>query len=758
VLKEVTHGTHCDLSLSDARVTPRPLIAASARLADNFRENCMNRKLWWLALAFAATVQAATPDAGLPPIPDLRPLQQQPVAAHLTARLLERNHYKAVPLDNVLSEKIFDHYLKSLDAEKLFFLQSDIDQWSDSRSRLDDAILNDDLDIPFAMFNRYTRRAVERYTYARTLLKAGFDFQQKESYQYLREKEAWPKNDDEVRELWRKRVKSDWLQLKIAGKDNKAIVTTLDKRYENFIKRIGKLKSEDAFQIFMNAYTTSVEPHTSYMGPRATEDFDISMRLSLIGIGAVLEDKDDYTTIKELVPGGPAALSGKLKVGDRILGVAQGDKAAMADVVGWRLDDTVALIRGAADSTVILDILPVGVGPDAEHKLISLVRKKISLEEQAAKKSVLVLSDGVAQHRIGVISLPTFYEDFEARQKGERDFKSATRDVSRLLNELKSEKVDGVLIDLRNNGGGSLTEAIELTGLFVGGGPVVQQRDAQGRISVARDTTRAAVWTGPLGVLINRGSASASEIFAAAIQDYRRGVVIGEPSFGKGTVQTLVNLDQMVRSEKQQLGELRLTIAQFFRIDGTTTQLRGVTPDINLPAISDPEHFGESSFDNALPWMRIRAADYQTLGDLHDLLPTLKQRHDVRVAKDKDYQYLVDDIAEYNVRRKKNQISLNEVERRKERDAQDAKLKLRDKGSATDKKSSAKPAENTPTASAPASEDDEDEFDKRRKNAKDALLNEAAHILGDQAELLTARPDLASRPAGKSLKAPGENL
>ncbi len=731
----------------------------------------MNKKLWLLLLAIATAVQANAPDASLLQAPELRPLQQQPVAAHLTARLLERNHYKPVALDNVLSEKIFDHYIKSLDGEKLFFLQSDIDQWTPARIRLDDSILNDDLDIPFAIFNRYSKRAVERYTYARSLLKSGFDFQQKESFQYLREKEPWPKSEDEVRELWRKRVKNDWLQLKIAGKDNKSIVTTLDKRYENFIKRIGKLKSEDAFQIFMNAYTMSVEPHTNYMGPRATEDFDISMRLSLVGIGAVLEEKDDYTTIKELVPGGPAALSGKLKAGDRILGVAQGEKGAMADVVGWRLDDTVALIRGAADSVVILDILPAGVGPDAEHKTISLVRKKISLEEQAAKKSILTLNDDGVAHRVGVISLPTFYEDFEARQKGERDYKSATRDVARLLSELKAENVDSVLVDLRNNGGGSLSEAIELTGLFVGAGPVVQQRDAQGRISIARDSARNAPWTGPLGVLINRGSASASEIFAAAIQDYHRGVVIGEPSFGKGTVQTLVNLDQMARTEKQQLGELRLTIAQFFRIDGTTTQLRGVTPDINLPAISDPEHFGESSFENALPWMRIRAADYETLGDLFDLLPILQQRHDKRVTTDKDYQNLLDDIAEYNVRRKKNQISLNEAERRKERETQQAKLKLRDKGAAAEKKAAAKKADSLPaTATAPtvptvptapsalASEDDEDEFDKERKNAKDALLNEAAHIIGDEAELLVARSNLTARRAPNAAKAGGGNL
>jgi len=390
----------------------------------------------WLLFAFAAAAQANAPEVAPPPLPSLSPSQQQAAAAHLTARIIGEHHYKPVALDDALSEKIFDSYLKALDPEKMFFLQADIDPWKDARTQLDDAVLKDNLELPFTLFNLYAKRTVERYTYARGLLKTGFDFQQNESYQYLREKEPWAKSEDEIRELWRKRVKNDWLQLKLAGKDDKKIVETLDKRYENFLKRMAKLKSEDAFQIFMNAYTMAVDPHTNYMAPKTSENFDISMRLSLFGIGAVLEDKDDYTTIKELVPGSPAALSAKLQVGDRIVGVAQGEKDAMTDVVGWRLDDTVALIRGPMDTHVVLDIIPAGASPDAAHKQVPLIRKKISLEDQAAKKSILTFKgDKGVPRRIGVISLPTFYEDFEARRKGESDYKSAARDVSRLLGE-----------------------------------------------------------------------------------------------------------------------------------------------------------------------------------------------------------------------------------------------------------------------------------------------------------------------------------
>ena len=702
-------------------------------------------RLLWLLFAFVTAAQAASLDAGTAQSQELKPLQQQSQAAHLAAELLTRYHYKALPLDDAMSEKIFDHYLKSLDSEKLFFVQADIDQLAGMRTKLDDAIIKEDLSLPFAIFNRYKQRVSERFAYSRSLLKEGFDFRQKENYQYARDKESWPKSDLEMNDLWRKRVKNDWLRLKLAGKDDKSIIETLDKRYENSLKRNGRLKGEDAFQIFMNAYTTAIDPHTNYMGPRAAQDFDISMRLSLVGIGAVLAEKDDYTTIRELIPGGPAILSQQLKVGDRILGVAQGQGGVMTDVLGWRLDDTVALIRGAADSVVLLDVLPADVGPDGKHKLVSLVRKKITLEEQAAKKSVLTVTDGKATRRIGVIALPTFYMDFEARQKGDKNFKSATRDVARLLAELKKDQVDSVLIDLRNNGGGSLMESVELTGLFIGNGPVVQQRDARGKITVSRDAKAGVAWDGPLGVLINRGSASASEIFAAAIQDYGRGILIGEPSFGKGTVQTMIDLDQVAQSNKKKFGELKLTIAQFFRINGGTTQLRGVKPDILFPTVSDPETFGESSFDNALPWVQVRAAEYSPAGDLKSLLPMLLTRHEARVKNDKDFQYLQEDIDEFKLQRKKNRVSLNEAERRKEREAEETRQasreKPRDAGKSASGDASGKPARKG------ALQDDGLQADERnlsnelaaekaRKNAKDVLLDEAVHILSDEVALL----------------------
>ena len=719
------------------------------------------RQLLWIAFALATAAQGAPSDAGATYPPELKPARQEAQAAHLAAELLARYHYRGMPLDAALSEKIFDQYLKSLDSEKLFFVQSDIDQLSGDRAKLGDAILKENLAVPFAIFNLYERRAAERFAYARTLLKPGFDFQQKESYQFVREKEAWPKSEAEVRDLWRKRVKNDWLRLKLAGKSDKNIGEILDKRYDNFLKRIGRAKSADAFQTFMNAYTMAIEPHTNYLGPRAAEDFAISMKLSLVGIGAALAELDEYTTIRELIPGGPAILSGQLKVGDRIVGVAQGENGVMTDVMGWRLDDTIVLIRGAADSVVVLDVLPADTGPDGKHKLVSLVRKKINLAEQSAKSSVRTIVEGKATRRVGVISLPSFYEDFAARQKGVKDYKSAARDVARLLEELKAQKVDSVLIDLRNNGGGSMTEAVELTGLFIDKGPVVQQRNAGGEITVVSDTQAGVAWDGPLGVLINRGSASASEIFAAAIQDYGRGLILGEPSFGKGTVQTMVDLDQIAKNAKPQFGELKITIAQFFRINGGTTQLRGVKPDIPFTALADAENFGESSFANALPWVQIQAVGYTPAGDLRGLLPALATLHEARVKKDKDFQDLQEDVAEFRRQRKQNLVSLNEAERRKERDTQEARLKLRearkDAGSGADA-SGKEPAAETVSAS----RDDglqagernlaaELAAEKARKNAKDVLLNEAVRVLGDELEVRKTGARIAARAKPESL-------
>jgi carboxyl-terminal processing protease len=716
----------------------------------------MKWKLLYLVFAFSLTnaTHGQAPDPVLAPPQALSPSPLQSQAARLAAGVLTRYHYKAAPLDDAMSEKIFDQYLKALDNEKLLFVQSDIDQLSAYRTRLDNAILEQNLAIPFTIFNLYSRRMNERYAYARSLLKQPFNFQVNETYQVSREKESWAKSEAEIADIWRRRVKNDWLRLKLAGADDKNIAATLDKRYETAMRRIARVKSEDAFQTFMNAYTMAIEPHTNYMGPRASEEFDISMRLSLVGIGAVLSEKDDFITIRELVPGGPAQLSGLLKVGDRIVGVGQGAGGAMTDVLGWRVDDVVVLIRGTSDTVVSLDVLPAEAGPDGKHKIISLVRKTISLEEQAAKKTILSVPNGRETLRVGVITLPSFYEDFEGRRRGDAAFKSAARDVARLLGELKKENVDSVLIDLRNNGGGSLGVAVEMTGLFIDRGPVVQQRFASGEITVQSDTRAGVAWDGPMGVLINRGSASASEIFAAAIQDYGRGLVIGESSFGKGTVQSLVDLDQLARSESPKLGGLKLTIAQFFRINGGTTQLRGVTPDITFPTVSDAVNFGESSFDNALPWMQIRAADYPASVILKEDLPILQKQHLARVRVDKDFRYLEEDISELKLQQKRNQVSLNEAERRREQQARESRVATREAhqrdttamgpgGGRSTRDDGLQPDERN-LASELAAE-------KERKNARDYFLIEASQILGDAVTLRKSRSTLAGQPKPKPM-------
>ncbi|MDB5745990.1 MAG: tail-specific protease [Massilia sp.] len=739
----------------------------------------MKKQMLMVALAFAISAPAVTAQpekvASTQLATQMKPVAAQTQAALWASRVLGRYHYKATPLDDAMSQKIFDNYFETLDSEKLYFTQADIDRFAPMRTRLDDAINSEDLTMPFTVYNLYHQRFTDRMNYARGLLKTKLDFTVDETLQLDREKAPWAKGEEEVRDLWRKRVKNDWLRLKLAGKEEKAIRETLDKRYASYVTRLQKLNNEDVFQMFMNAYATAIEPHTNYLGPRSADNFDIAMRLSLEGIGAVLQSRDEYTVIREIVPGSPADKSGKLKVGDRIVGVAQGN-APFTDVLGWRIDDVVQLVRGEKGTTVRLDVIPGDAGVDAKHVAVSMVRKKISMDEQAAKKSIIQVKDGGVTRRIGVISLPTFYQDFEARRKGDKDFKSATRDVQRILGELKKEKVDNVLIDLRNNGGGSLIEAVELTGLFIDKGPIVQQRTAEGRVEVESDTNAGLAWDGPMGVLINRGSASASEIFAAAIQDYGRGLVIGEPSFGKGTVQTLIDLDRFSQSEKVRYGELKMTIAQFFRVNGGTTQLRGVTPDIKLPVTSDIESFGESSFDNALPWVSIKPAAFLPAGDLKELVAPLQQRHEARIAKDKDFQELREDIAEVMKLRKENSISLNEAVRRKERDAQDARAKMREarlaagKGASVDEPAAApggkearskvpaptRPekavvaARNTPMRDDGLQADEralsaEIAAEKAAKDAKDVLLQEAAHILADEAAMLKTDTRMASR-------------
>jgi carboxyl-terminal processing protease len=747
-------------------------------------EKVMRKTLLSLALTALIGPVFAKPTTE-PGAPLLKATPSESEAAVWATRFLTHFHYKPTPLDDAMSEQIFKRYLDALDGDRLFFTQSDLDRFAGYRTKLDDAIYDQDLTAPYAIFNIYEQRVGERIAFARAQLAKGFDFSKDESYQYERDKAPWAKDEAEVNDLWRKRIKNDWLRLKLASKPDKDIRDTLDKRYATYLDRVHQLNSEDVFQTFMNAYASSIEPHTNYLGPRASENFDIAMKLSLEGIGAVLQRDDDYTAIREIVPGGPASLSKQVKVGDRVVGVGQGENGPITDVVGWRLDDVVDKIRGAKDTVVRLEILPVDAGTDGKHVTLALVRKKVSIEEQAAKKSVIEVKDAHHTRHIGVISLPTFYQDFDARRRGDQDYKSATRDVEKLLTELKAEKVDGVIVDLRNNGGGSLAEATDLTGLFIDKGPVVQVRNAGGQVEADADTRAGMAWDGPLAVLVNRASASASEIFAAAIQDYGRGVIIGEPTFGKGTVQNLVDLDDVAHNEKPTYGEVKMTIAQFFRINGGSTQLRGVTPDISFPLTVDAKDFGESSYDNSLPWTSIAPAKYQPVADLKPIVPLLAERHTGRIADNGEWKNFEADLADLRQIREQKTVSLNEQVRRKERDDQEAKRKARDAavGHATPDvdpaaktaqkindeakdraRKDGKPAATKPDSIASAKTDDSSaalqddglqpdergittdvEREKEAKEKRDIVLDEAAHILADEIGLIRADTKLAQQ-------------
>lgn len=681
----------------------------------------------------------------------LKPTAEQAQAAQLSARFLTRFHYDAQPLDNAMSKRIYKAYFKLLDGEKVFFTQADMAKFAPLKTKLDDAIWDENLSAPFSIFNAYVKSAVERMTYARSLLKKGFNFTGDQTYTFDREHADWPKDKAALNELWRKRTMNDWLRLKLAGKNDAEIRKTLEKRYTGYIERVKQLDSEDAFQTFMTAYAETTDPHTDYLGPRMAENFDIAMKLSLDGIGAQLQSRDDNTVIIKLIPGGPAMKSHKFKPGDRILAVGQGKTGPMVDVVGWRIDDVTALIRGKKGTVVRLEILPADAGLDGKHELVTLVRDKINLEDAAASKKVIDITDGGVTRKIGVIELPSFYSDFGARSEGDKDYRSTTRDVAKLIGELKQEGVQGIVVDLRNNGGGSLAEAISMTGLFIKTGPVVQVRDARGEVQVDSDENPGMAWSGPLAVLVNRGSASASEIFTAAIQDYHRGIIIGEPTFGKGTVQNLVDLDRFAQSagNKPKLGELKMTIQEFFRIDGGSTQLKGVTPDIEFPNNGNDKEFGESTYDNALPWTHIAPANYKPVADLNAYLPQLRVMHEERVAKSPAWKLMLDELAQYKTMRAKTTVSLNLATREAERKQQEkiqasfrARQKAIDGSDAllSDEDHSLDDGLNANERSIKSELKEEQDA----KKAKDVELDEAAHILFDAVGLIKSNPKIAS--------------
>jgi len=635
-----------------------------------------------LARPSADAPQAANDGAGVDNAVAQGPTTDQATTAKLVYGLLSdsRYAYRPQPLDDALSADIFDRYLEALDGSRMFFTAADVAKFARYRTALDEAIKAGKLEPAYAMFALYKARVEERAAYARRLLDKGiFDFTGDDRWRYDREDAAWAKSSTELDDIWKQSVRNDWLRLKLAGKEPAEIRTTLDKRYANMAESVSELDGTDAFSSFLNAYTGSIDPHTSYFDPRSAERFNQAMSLSLEGIGAQLQKQDDVVVIREVLPGGPAIKSGKLEAGDRIVGVGQGESGPMEDVVGWRIDDVVEKIKGPKGTTVRLDIVPPEAGMDSKPLRVVLVRDEIRLTEQAAKSKILEVParDGLPQRRIGVIELPGFYQDFAGRRSNKADYVSATRDVARLLAQFRRKDVDGVVMDLRNNGGGSLAEAIELTGLFIDQGPVVQVRESGGRVSVEGDSDPGVAWDGPLAVLVNRGSASASEIFAGAIQDYGRGLVIGEPTFGKGTVQNLVDLDRWPANEEPRFGQVKLTIAQFFLPGGSSTQNKGVVPDISFPVTVDASEFGESTYDNALPWTRIAPVPHVRYGNFTPMLAQLDARHDERVRHNKEFQWWAEDVAEFRAERDKGYVSLNEAKRRAERAADAAERKQR---------------------------------------------------------------------------------
>lgn len=616
--------------------------------------------------------------------------------AKVIAYILDNNHYRKVHFNDSLSSAILDEYIKSLDNNKTYFVASDLAVFDKYRTKLDDLTRAENVEAAFEVYAVFRKRFDQRMDYIlNNLVKKPFDYSVDEYYETDRDKETWAKDEAALNEVWRKIIKSQALSLKLAGKNQADIEKALTERYQRFSKSIHQFNSEDVFSMYMNTITEAYDPHTNYMSPRSADVFKQQMSLSLEGIGARLQTDNDYTKVSEIITGGPADKSKLVGVNDRIIGVAQGADGEMVDVIGWRIDDVVKLIKGPKGTTVKLQILPAETGVTGASKVISLVRDKIKLEDQQAKKSVINYEKNGKLLKLGVITLPSFYMDFDAYQKGDPNYTSTTRDVQRLIAELQAEKIDGLAVDLRNNGGGALAEAIELTGLFIKDGPVVQVKNSANKVEVGKDDDPKVAYNGPLVVLTNRFSASASEIFAGAIQDYHRGVIIGESTYGKGTVQTVVDLKRFINAPDDEVGELKITFQKFYRVTGSSTQHKGVTPDINLPTALNPEQFGESSSQSALPWDEIKGTLYQKTPMVNDrTLASLNKLYQQRLLEDAQLKRFVSETAETRKSYLETKISLNEATRKKEieeaekrkatNDKMDTKIVRKESGDPTD--------------------------------------------------------------------------
>ncbi|OOF31988.1 carboxy terminal-processing peptidase [Salinivibrio proteolyticus] len=615
------------------------------------------------SLMLAASAQAVEANFQLSDLPTLSAEPQHKTASKRVTSRFTRSHYKQFSLDDAFSAGIFERYLETLDYNRVFLTQSDVDALSRWKDRLDDQLKDGETDAAYEIYNLVLKKRFERYQYALEVLDKPFDFSKDESMVLDRTELPWAANEQELDAIWDKRIKNDALNLRLTGKDDDDIRETLGKRYNSALKRLTQSHSEDVFQVYMNAFAREVDPHTSYLSPRNAEQFQSEMNLSLEGIGAVLQVKDEYTVIRSLVAGGPASKSKQLSPGDRIIGVGQEDEA-MVDVIGWRLDDVVELIKGPKGSEVRLQILPEGA--NAKSYSVTITRDKIRLEDRAVKSDVIERGD----QKVGVLTVPGFYVGL-------------AEDTKKELAALTAQNVSGIVVDLRNNGGGALSEATALSGLFIDKGPIVQVRDSYGRVKVNNDSDGKSFYNGPMTVLINRYSASASEIFAAAMQDYHRAIVLGEQSFGKGTVQQHRSLNHIYDLFEKPLGYVQYTIQKFYRISGGSTQNKGVVPDIAFPSPVSPDETGESMEDNALPWDQIAPAEYSAMKLPDDVIDALTKRHQTRIASDREFGFIREDIALYQQEKDKNSISLNEKVRRQEMDREDkerlARLNARQK-------------------------------------------------------------------------------
>lgn len=626
---------------------------------------------------------------------NLKPDAQQAVVTKELAALLENYHYKQVMLNDSVSEIIFDTYLKSLDAGRNYFIQADIDDFNQYRSTFDDDLKAGDLSVPFYIFNVFQKRYSERLRFALSKMNEPIDFTTNESYPYDREKLAWFGTTEEADKVWALRVKYDLLNLKMAGGDAAKNLQTLKQRYDNLVSQATKTNNQDVYQLIMNAFTETIDPHTNYFVPIRAQEFNEDMARTYEGIGARLQVDNEVVKVIEVMAGGPAFKAKILNVNDRIVAVAQGKDGEFVDVIGWRIENTVSKIKGPKGTLVRLKVIPAGQELSAKPVIIELLRDKIILEDQSAKKKVKTVKSGTKTLKIGVIEVPAFYSDFKAYQAGDPNYKSTTRDVKLLLDTLKAQKVDGVIIDLRSNGGGSLLEAIELTGLFIKSGPVVQVKDRRG-VEINEDEDPTIAYDGPLAVMVDRFSASASEIFAGAIQDYGRGVIIGTQTYGKGTVQSSIDVSKIIsptdklmllnekkeengkngtvaRQNAPQFGQINLTMAKFYRVNGSSTQHKGVLPDIQFPMIYPADKYGESAEPSALAWDTVKPSKYSPVANLTTINATLVKLHELRMKSSDEYTYLLDDITNFRKRDAETSVSVNEATLKADREAQEAK-------------------------------------------------------------------------------------